>query len=96
MNILSLIKAVPIVISFLIGQKAQIQKLVLDAEQRFPGLDNGLNKLAHVVGGVFAIIQDAGGAIANVPADVLTAILTGHISQVVAKIVPPAQAPQAT
>ncbi len=95
MNIFAILKAIPVVLSFLASQKDNIEKLVLDAEAKFPQAQSGISKLAHVLGGVFTLVQDTGGLIAQVPQDILGLLLTGHISQVVTKILPPATQEQA-
>lgn len=88
MNILTVIKVTIAVWQFLASNKGAIAQLVKDAEAQFPEVGSGLQKLSHVLGGAFNLIQESGSVLASFPADQVAPLLTGHISSVAAALFP--------
>jgi len=85
---MNFLKTVAAVVAFVLARRAQIEGFITDAETVFPAAGSGLLKLQYVLGRIFTYAQDAEDELAKLPPDTVAAMLSGHISQIVAKLFP--------
>jgi hypothetical protein len=87
-NVISTIKILVAVFSFLGSNKLAIEESVQNAEAAFPAAKSGIDKTAHVLGSLYTLITGSGSALAGFPIEAVTPFLTGHIASVAKALFP--------
>jgi len=92
---MKVLKVIAAVVSFFLGHRSAIEGFVQDAETAFPEAGSGLQKLDYVLGRIFVYADSVNAGIAKLDPEDVTPLLAGHVSQVVAEVLPkPVVAPQ--
>jgi hypothetical protein len=85
---MKVLKVIAAVVSFFLGHRSAIEGFVRDAEEAFPEAGSGLKKLEYVLGRIFTYAETVEAGISKLEPEDVTPLLAGHVSQVVAEVLP--------
>jgi hypothetical protein len=85
---MKVLKVIGAVIAFFFAHRNAIEGFVRDAEVAFPEAGSGLKKLEYVLGRIFTYADTVESGLSKLDPEDVTPLLAGHVSQVVAEVLP--------